>query len=162
MALNAYLTLESSTYGRIDGGVTLAGLEETIEVNGMLHSASTPRDPVSGRRTGRTQHQPLTISKPLDKASPILMNLLFDAELITEFTLRMYAADPTGRESNFYTIELVDALIVDIRQEMLNNEYPENLRHVQREHVSFTYSSILWRYEDGAITAFRAWEDPSA
>ena len=60
------------------------------------------------------------------------------------------------------TIELVNANIAGIRQELLNNKYPENMQHREREHISFTYQKIIWTWMDGGITAEDDWETPNA
>ena len=44
-----------------------------------------------------------------------------------------------------------------IQVEMLNNEYPENMKHAQREHVSFCYQKIVWAWMDMGITAKDDW-----
>jgi type VI secretion system secreted protein Hcp len=46
--------------------------------------------------------------------------------------------------------------------EMLNNKYPENMQHKEREHVSFCYQKIEWTWMDGGITAMDDWEAPVA
>ena len=61
-----------------------------------------------------------------------------------------------------YSVELLNASVCEIRQEMLNNKYPENMQHKEREHVSFAYQKITWTWEDGGISAEDDWEAPKA
>jgi len=61
-------------------------------------------------------------------------------------------------EKQFFTIKLWNANISDIRMEMLNNMYPENVRQNEREQISFTYQKIEWTYEDGAFACQDDWE----
>jgi type VI secretion system secreted protein Hcp len=42
---------------------------------------------------------------------------------------------------------------------MLNNKYPENVLHNEREHVSFVYHKIVWTYEDGGLTSEDSWPE---
>lgn len=153
MALNAYLRLKSETQGDIKGSVTLRGQEDSIMVIAVNHEVISPVDPVSGLPAGRRQHGPLVITKEIDRSSPLLMNALVNSEKITEFALRFWRPSRSGPEVQFYTIHLMDAHITGIRSEMLNNKYPENAQHREREHVSFCYQRIEWIWEDGGISA---------
>ena len=89
------------------------------------------------------------------------MGALVKNENIVEFELQFWQPDFSGRKTQFYTIELINASIADIRFEMLNNKYPENMQHKEREHVSFAYQKIIWTFVEGGITAEDDWEDPS-
>lgn len=157
MALNAYLRLTGQNQGDIKGTVTQAGREDSIMVIGFNHEVVSPRDAASGLATGKRQHQPIVITKEIDKSSPLLMNALVNNENITEFTLRFWQPSRSGKEFQFFTIQLTNAKIIDIRQEMLNNKYPENMQHKEREHISFVYQKITWTYEDGGISASDDW-----
>lgn len=161
MALNAYLRLKGATQGEIKGSVTQAGREGSIMVIAFEHEVISPRDPASGLPTGRRQHKAITITKEIDRSTPLLMNALTHNENITEWELRFWQPSATGKQVQFYTIQLVNASIASIRQEMLNNRYPENVHHKEREHVSFCYQKIIWTFEDGGITAEDDWETPN-
>ena len=160
MALNAYLTLEGETQGPISGSVTQAGREESIMVIGYNHEVVSPRDAASGLPTGKRQHKPLTITKEVDKSTPLLMNVLVNNENLTAWRLDFWRPSRSGMEEQFYSIELLNANIAGIRSEMLNNKYEENMRHAEREHVSFTYQKITWTWQDGGIMAEDDWETP--
>ena len=160
MALNAYLRLTGETQGEIRGSVTQRGREDSIMVIGFSHEVISPRDAASGLPTGKRQHRPLVITKEVDKSSPLLMNALVNNETITEFRLDFWQPSTTGQEFQFYTIELINASIAGIQLEMLNNKYPENMQHKEREHVSFCYQKIIWTFQDGGITAEDDWEAP--
>ena len=61
-----------------------------------------------------------------------------------------------------HAIRLINASVSGGRQEMLNNQYPENASHKEREHVTFCYQKIRWTYEAGGLTAEDDWEAPVA
>jgi type VI secretion system secreted protein Hcp len=161
MALNAYLRLVGDTQGEIKGSVTQAGREDSIMVIAFEHEVISPRDAASGLPTGKRQHNALTITKEIDKSTPLLMNALVNNENINEWVLQFWQPSKSGKEVQFYTIELMNASIAGIRQEMLNNKYPENMQHKEREHISFCYQKISWTYVDGGITAEDDWESPN-
>jgi len=160
MALNAYLTVTGETQGKIIGSVTQAGREDTMMVIGFSHEVVSPRDAASGLPTGKRQHKPIIITKEVDKASPLLMNVLVNNENISDFRLDFWQPSTSGQEFQYYSIELVNASIAGIRSEMLNNKYPENMQHKEREHVSFCYQKIIWTFQDGGVTAEDDWETP--
>jgi type VI secretion system secreted protein Hcp len=160
MALNAYLRLTGEIQGEINGSVTQAGREDSILVISVGHQVTSPRDAASGMPTGKRQHKPITITKEVDKSTPLLYMALANNENITDWNLRFWRPSHSGKEIQFYTVQLVNARVVDIRFEMLNNNYPENMQHAEREHVSFTYQKIIWTYENGGITAEDDWEAP--
>ena len=161
MALNAYLRLKGDTQGDIKGSVARKGREDSILVIAADHEVESPRDAASGLPTGKRQHQPFVITKEVDKASPLLMKALVENENIGEWKLEFWRASSKGKREHFYTVELRNASISNIQFEMLNNKYPENKQHREREHISFCYQKIIVRWEDGGIEAEDDWETPN-
>ncbi|QGY44013.1 type VI secretion system tube protein Hcp [Maribellus comscasis] len=157
MALNAYMRLTGQTQGEIKGSVTQAGREDSIMVVEFHHEVESPVDAASGLPTGKRQHKPLVVTKEIDKSTPLLLNALTNNENITEMELRFWQPSRSGQEIQYYTIELKNARIVNIGQEMLNNQYPENMRHQVREQIAFVYQKIIWTFEDAGITAEDNW-----
>jgi len=157
MALNAYMKLTSEIQGEIKGSVTQAGREDSIMVIGFSHEVDSPFDAASGLPTGKRQHKPLCIIKEIDKSTPLIMNALSNNENITEMQLQFWQPSRSGKEIQYYTIELHNARIVNIKQEMPDNSLPENMRLKEREHISFVYQQITWTYMDGGISASDTW-----
>ena len=156
-ALNAHLWLAGEIQGDIEGGVTQAGREGSIMVMAYDHITSSTREPDTCMPS-RINHLPLQITKEVDIATPLLYEAFANNELITKFTLRFWQLYPDAQQYNFYTIELINARIVGIHQEMLNNRYPENMEHKEREHISFVYETIIRTIEDGGTTSRDAWQ----
>jgi type VI secretion system secreted protein Hcp len=143
-ALNAYMYLVGEHQGPILGSVIQAGREGSIMVIAFNHQLFSPRDVASGLPTNKRQHEPLRITKEIDKSTPLLMNAWANGEVMDSFELRFWTPGSSGQEVQHYTIRLGGAQIVSVQQEMLNNKYPENMQHKEREHVTFTYRSIEW------------------
>lgn len=156
-ALNAYMRLTGSRQGEIKGSVTQAGREDSIMVIGFSHDLVSPRDAATGLPTGKRQHSPVRITKEIDRSTPLLMNAWANNEVMSHFELRFWRPSATGQEEQFYTLLLHNASIVSIKQEMLNNKYPENVQHKEREHISFCYTSAEWIFEDGGISYEDNW-----
>ncbi len=148
MALNAYLYLQGESQGQIEGDVKQVGREGSILTIAFSHGLAAATD---GRKSIRA-HEPVTCTKPIDKATPLLGQAWANNETMTRFQLDFWRPSQSGQEVQYYTVELSNARITAIRQEMLNNKYPENMQHEVREHVSFTYQKVIWTWQDGGIT----------
>ena len=160
MALNSYLKLKGKNQGDIKGGVTQKGREGKILVMAFEHEVQTPIDPASGLPTGKRIHRPFTITKEIDKSSPLLYSALVNNETFTVWELQCFAAKSSGVEVNTYTVALTNARIIDITSNMMNNKIPENAKMPLMEEVSFTYQKIQWTWVNGGITSSDDWESP--
>lgn len=161
MALNCYITkIKGEKQGAIKGSVTQKGREGWIECFAFEHKVHSPRDPASGLPTGKRVHSPLKIIKPIDKSTPLLMNVLVNNENIPELELQFFAPSAAGAETNFYKITLTNANISEVKPYMLMNRNPEYMRYPEMEEVSFTYQKVEWTFVKGGITAMDDWEAP--
>lgn len=147
-ALNAYLTLKGSKQGGIKGSVTQKGREGKIMVIAVEHQVKTPG--------GAAQHGVFTITKELDKSSPLLRKAAstgetFDFEL-QFWTPQLSAQTGAGAEKQHYTVKLTGAKISSINFRMLNNKDPDTTRFAELEEVAFSYQKIEWTWTDGGIT----------
>ena len=158
MALAGYLTLTGTKHGPITGSVTQKGREGSIEVVSLHHEIVAPRDPASGRPTGKRMHKPFSVTKPLDRASPLLYEMLSNNENLSEVTLRVFKPHPSGVEKHAFTVHLVNATISSIQLRLLNTRLARNGKMPELEEVSFTYQRIEWTWMDGNVTADDDWE----
>lgn len=145
-----HMRLRGETQGWIQGSCTAAGREDTIGVIGFSHEVVSPRDAASGLPTGKRQHKPVTITKRIDKSTPLLFNVLVNNENITDLTLRFYQKSQSGAAMNYYEIRLTNASVAGIKQ-----------IDTEREEISFCYQKIEWIFVDGGITAEDDWEAPN-
>lgn len=162
MAAQAFMTLKGQKSGDVKGSVTLKGREGKIGVISASHSIVSPRDPQSGLPTGQRMHKPFVITKELDKASPVLYNILCTNENITEMTLQFWtpqvrAATGTGTEVQHYTVRLTNANIASINFVMPNVRDANLVKFSEYEEVAFTYQKIEWIWNDGGIMADDDW-----
>lgn len=161
MALNCYITkIKGEKQGAIKGSVTQKGREGWIECFAFEHKVHSPRDPASGLPTGKRVHSPVKIIKPIDKSTPLLMNVLVNNENIPELELQFFSPSAAGAETNFYTIKLTNANISEIKPYMLMNRNPDYMKYPEMEEVSFTYQKVEWTFVKGGITAMDDWESP--
>jgi type VI secretion system secreted protein Hcp len=166
MALNAYLSLKGQKQGDIKGSVTQKGREGKIMVIAVSHEIVSPRDAASGLPTGKRMHKPLVITKELDKASPLLYNLLVNNENVSNFELQFWtpqiggAHAGAGVEKQHYTIKLTNANVASVAFRMANNKHPDLMKFAEYEEIAFTYQKIEWHWNEGGISASDDWETP--
>lgn len=151
-----HMTVVGESQGQIEGSVTQEGREDSIMVIGTAHGVVSPRDAASGLPTGKRQHNPFTIVKYLDKATPKLYLAWANNELLTNVTLRFYRIGHSETPEHYYTVTLQNARVCGISLEGDNT----NGEHKEREHISFCYQKIIWAWVDGGITAEDDWETP--
>jgi type VI secretion system secreted protein Hcp len=117
-----------------------------IVVSGITHEITSPRDPASGLPTGKRQHQPITITKELDKTTPLLLNAFVDNENLTSVVI--------GIEENGAQVETI---------KLTNANVQHYVTHGTTEEWSFTYQKIEWEWlGDGGVSASDDWEAPVA
>jgi type VI secretion system secreted protein Hcp len=160
MALNAYLSLTGTKHGNVLGSVTQKGREGKIAVHSVRHSIVGPRDPVSGRPTGKRMHKPFVIAKETDRASPVLFALLTQNENIAKLELQFWRPSPLGAEQQHFTVRLTNANVCGIYFRLPNTRHPRESRLPLEEEVSFTYQKIEWTWTDGGVSAEDDWETP--
>lgn len=161
MALNAYLKLRSAVQGDILGSVTRAGHEGKIEVVAVSHALRSPRDGATGQPSGKRQHEPLRITKEIDRATPPLYNALARNEVISEALLEFFRPGAGGQEEQHYKIEFWNAYVSAIDFTMPNNRDPELTPRESYEVVSFVYQKIQWTWTDGSMIAQDDWQAPN-
>lgn len=154
-ALNAYLTAVGESQGNIEGSVDIAPHEGKIEVVEYTHNVSQVIDNATGMPSGKRQHRPIRIIKPLDKASPLLTNALVNNERLTNVTIIFYRPGNTGAEQHYFTVELFDARITNISH--ISGSEDELLQKPAQEIVTFVYGKIIWTWEDGGISSEDNW-----
>jgi len=136
MPTPAYLSLEGTKQGLIAAGtfpedsvgnIFQEGHEDQILVRAFPHQVIIPRDPQSGQPTGQLVHKPLMITKVFDKSSPLIFNALTSGERLNKCRLEWYRTSSTGTQEHYFTIELEDAVIVDVQSRMPNCPRPEHV-----------------------------------
>jgi type VI secretion system secreted protein Hcp len=129
--------------------IDIPGITEgSIEVIGYSQEVITPLDPTSGQASGKRQHKPFTITKEIDKSSPLLFKALVDGEVIPSLELKLFRPNPSGdgTTQNYYTIELQNVRVSSITKPL----NPEPSHPV--EEISFVFQKIKWTWVDDGTT----------
>lgn len=134
--------------GQKQGALTGDGPKGTIILTGVTHEIVSPRDAASGQATGKRQHKPMTITKELDKSTPLLLNALVTNETLTTVTFH-FTQGGNNVGSDYMTVKLTNAQVAS------------RIQIGGTEEISFTYQKITWTWVDGGITAQDDWQTPN-
>jgi type VI secretion system secreted protein Hcp len=143
----------------IDGEATAPGYAKSIEVLSWSHSIVSPRDPASGQATGKRQHKPMTITKELDKSTPLLFSRLISNATIPFCVVTFLHTFPNGTAEPYMTITLTNAHVAGVDETKGDTRLATERHLGEYEEVSFTYQKITWE-AIGGITAEDDWEAP--
>ncbi len=166
MPTPAYMTIEGELQGLITAGtfteesvgnVYQEGHEDQILVEAFSHNVTLPRDPQSGQPSGQRVHGPVQITKVFDKSSPLLYAALTSGERMSKCKVDWYRTSSTGTQEHYFSIELEDAIVVDIKAHMPNCQDPGQAHFTHLEDISFTYRKITWTHEVSGTSGHDDW-----
>ena len=169
MPVQAYIAIEGVTQGLISAGCNTADSignkyqadhEDEITVLKFEHNIIIPRDPQSGQPTGQRVHQPVIFTKRYDKSSPLLYHALCSGERLTTCTINWFRTTMEGTLEHYFTHVLEDALLVDIRADMVHCSDPNLAHHDHEETCSLTYRKITWKHEVAGTEGSDDWRAP--
>lgn len=136
----------------LPGGSERPGREGTSDIVAVDHLIVQAIDPSTGQAVGRRTHEPLTVVKFIDKATPGLHKAWANARLFPSLTLDWYRIDLTGQETGYYKVTLTNAIVVAVETFMPTAFLPRNASFGHMEKVSFVYEAIEWNWlPDGRI-----------
>ncbi len=159
MGMGAFLKCVGQQQGAFEGPVTTKGYEKSVAVDVADHALVSPRDAASGLPTGKRQHKPFTITKPVDKTSPLFYQALVNNETLTSCTIKFVRPSDHGTLDNYYTVKLTNASTASVGFKKGDARGAAG-RLGEYEEVSFTYQKIEWTITDGGITATDDWAAP--
>jgi type VI secretion system secreted protein Hcp len=136
------MSLTGQKTGVIAGEVTQKGREGQHAVLAYSHEIVSPRDAVTGLPTGKRQHQPFRVVKLINRASPVLLNVLATAERLTTVTIDIWSPSASGFEVKVLTYTLTNASLVSIRPWMPNKSDASAASYPPAEELAFTYQTI--------------------
>jgi type VI secretion system secreted protein Hcp len=103
--------------GRKQGVFKGTGPEGAIEGFKFEMEITSPRDVSTGQAAGKRQHKALTFQKPMDAASPMLMQALVSNEVLDEVRIEFVSRDDTaGTAKTVETIVLKNAAVAALKQ----------------------------------------------
>jgi type VI secretion system Hcp family effector len=137
----------------IQGGNTRQGQEGSIEVVYYEQKSTQALNARTGIASGRRQHNPIVIRKPLDKSSPSLRKALVQSQKI-DATIKFFRANADGALENYYNVSIKAGAIGSIDEYSPDNNSlagSEGGGHPLEE-VSFSFQSITWQFGETSFT----------
>jgi uncharacterized protein len=101
------------------------------------------------------EHSPISITKNIDKASPLLATAFAKQEHI-DCTLNFYRTNEQGYNEKFYSIELKKAVISSLRF-MLPHTVQENEQEMYEE-LELSYKEIIWNHNVSGTMGYDNWD----
>lgn len=105
-------------------------------------------------------HDTFSITKVIDKCSPLLYQALTTGERLTKCQLKMYRTSLSGTQEHFFTIDLEDAILVDIALELPHCQDAAKSQYTAMEQVAFSYRKIIWTHNAAGTAASDDWRAP--
>ena len=159
MAIPAYMWIKDDQGSEIEGSVSIADREGSIEVLHFDHELRIPTDGDTGSLTGTRKHEPFVFTKGFDSASPYLYKACSNGQTLKELVLRWSRIDDTGTEKEYFRHTLKDVKITSVKPVMHNVKDIDKESYPHLEEVSARYAAITWTYVDGNIEFSDSWTE---
>lgn len=101
-------------------------------------------------------HTPISITKAIDKSTPLLGQALSKLEKL-HCVLSFYRASSHGAQEKFYTLELKGAVIARLSTSMPHTVLYDDLE--AEEVVAIRYREISWTHHIAGTSGYAFWGD---
>lgn len=110
----------------------------------------------STHRVQNVCHQPVSVTKTIDKSSPFLGVAIANNEKL-QCNFDILRINKTGMSEKYYSIELRDAYLIDVA---LN--FPHSVDHngaEAEETLILIFNSITWHHHQAGTSGYSLWQD---
>ncbi|MCW8278168.1 Hcp family type VI secretion system effector [Pseudomonas sp. PCH199] len=133
--------------------------EDRIMIQAFSHQVMSARNTQTGQPTGGRIHKPLVITKIFDKTSPLLLEALHEGDRLQSVKIDWYRNSAGGKREHYYTTELEEAVIVEIKDYMDICQNPEKMDPLHLEEVHFSYRKITVTHVAASTSGVSDWND---
>lgn len=157
MANYGYMTITGKMQGRISAGCsTQASIGNKCQIAhaNEIMVLSYSHNMTTIGNISRPTHNPLVITKNVDKSSPLLAQALSNREEIS-CTISFYRTSTSGFEEKFFTIEIEGGLIADLTLDMPHVVIQNDVE--PQEHLAIRYREITWRHHLASTSGYASW-----
>lgn len=168
MAMQAYLSIEGRVQTELTKGASSAASvgntyqgahENEIMLYAFSHQMMSTRNPQTGQPTGGRIHKPIVITKAFDRTSPLLLEALHNGERMEKFKIEWYRQSAEGRREHYYSTELEEAVIVEIKDYMDLCHNSETMNPLHLEEVHIAYRKITVTHHKASTSGVSNWDD---
>lgn len=159
MAVSGYMSIFGERQGLISAGCNSQpsignrcqiSHQDEILVLAFNHALSNPGN------TQRAIHQPVLVTKLVDKASPLLARAV-DSREVLSCDIHLYRFHPAGHQEKYFSIKLEGAVIVALDLDVPHTVLMSDQEAEERLLIS--YRSISWVHHAAGTTGHAAWEE---
>ncbi|WP_248767232.1 Hcp family type VI secretion system effector [Pseudomonas sp. MWU12-2345] len=157
MANHGYMTITGKAQGLISAGCSTqdsignkcqAAHADEIMVLSYSHNMANV-----GNINGAT-HNPIVITKNVDKSSPLLAQALSNREEIN-CTISFYRVSSFGAQEKFYSVSIKGGVVADLTLEMPHAILQHDAE--PQEHVALRYREITWTHHVAGTSGYSTW-----
>ena len=157
-AVQGDITAQASSQDSIGEDYVEGEFQDMMAVQAFSHQILKPTNPLTGQPTGQRVHQPLVMTTTFNKAVPLLFNALASGEALPSVTIHWPRINPiTATKDTFFTIELTDALVSDIKIDIPHVADGSKSQIHQEVKISLSYAAIKWTHVDANSEGSDSW-----
>lgn len=133
----------------IKGSNTVKDRDKSSEIIELHHTVRIPIDARRGTISGKRVHEPVTVMKEIDTASPQLYQACAEGKTLDFVDIAFYRITAEGLEKEYYSIRLEQVKVAAVEAILPNTQNPQNDRLTHYEKVRFMYEKVTWKHADG-------------
>ena len=141
MAFPFYLKAHGARQGDFKGDSANPSRAGWMDGQDFVLEIASPRDQATGQASGKRQWKPIVIVKEWSASSPQFLQALATNELLTSVTLEFESVDASRKEATYYSIQLANASVTEIRQ-YIGSVHEKGADTFKLERISFTFQKI--------------------
>lgn len=157
MANCGYMTIKSDKQGFMPNGCctqeSLGNKNQTRHADQIMVLAFT-HNMANLDNALHASHQPVYITKHVDKSTPLLSQALANRERV-DCVIDFYRTTPQAKQEKFYTVEIRDGLIRELTQDMPHALLQNDAQ--PQEHLAISYRDIIWTHHAGSTNGHASW-----
>ncbi|CAK14813.1 Hcp family type VI secretion system effector [Pseudomonas entomophila] len=157
MAFNGYMSIKGNRQGLISAGCNTQPSignkcqlvhQDEITVLSFNHAIATPDT------NQRAVHQPVVITKHIDKATPLLAQAV-DSREVVDCDIQLYRIHPAGHREKYFSVRLEGAVVVS--QELDVPHVTLLTDQDAEERLLISYRAISWIHHAAGTTGYATW-----
>jgi type VI secretion system secreted protein Hcp len=161
MAMTVHLFMKANNQDiQGDSSITSMGRENSIECISFSDSVQQTMERNTGMPTGNRTYGPITITKRIEKSTPLLAKALTGNEVI-EADFKFYRPNPAGdgTTQHFYTVHIEEGRITSINRVSPDVTNPASANDPAKETVKFVAQLYRWTYEPDGVEHIDRWSE---
>lgn len=145
----------------IKGSCTQDGRKDSVLVLSLDHTVEIPVDVKDATATGSRVHGAMELVCNIDAATPQLYECVSNSTEIKTVQIQYWHIDETGKEVNYFNINMEGVRIVKIKNWFPNIDDAATASYKDMINYSLRYNTIEWEYTDGNKSHKDEWQKPN-